>query len=95
MNAVDIPLCLKINIVFEQKQKCPVQWFRTNLILAESEAEIRWYIPNDMPIGKYRISHSGDHKSLLQNEIHHFIGYTDTFVVLYFLMNKRKDLYLL
>ena len=75
--------------------KIRYEWFRTNLILAESEAEIRWYIPNDMPIGKYRISHSGDHKSLLQNEIHHFIGYTDTFEVLYFLMNKRKDLYLL
>ena len=69
--------------------KIRYEWFRTNLILAESEAEIRWYIPNDMPIGKYRISHSGDYKSLLQNEIHHFTGYTDTFEVdiFYFFFN--------
>ena len=51
------------------------------MILGESEAEIRWYVPKDMPPGKYRISHSGSHKPLLDSDVKFFIGYTNDFEV--------------
>ena len=51
------------------------------MILGESEAEIRWFVPKDMPPGKYRISHSGSHKPLLDSDVKFFIGYTNDFEV--------------
>ena len=51
------------------------------MILGESEAEIRWFVPKEMPPGKYRISHSGSHKPLLDSDVKFFIGYTNDFEV--------------
>ena len=34
-----------------------------------------------MPPGKYRISHSGSHKPLLDSDVKFFIGYTNDFEV--------------
>ena len=58
------------------------EWFRTdNWTGAESEAEIRWYVPENMQIGKYRISHSGHEKPFVGFSPRHFMGTTDTFMV--------------
>ena len=62
------------------------EWIRTNLILGESEAEIRWYVPENMTPGKYRISHSGAWKPLLKKDPKHFVGYTNEFEVLYLIV---------
>ena len=58
------------------------EWFRTDdWTGAESEAEIRWYVPENMQIGKYRISHSGHRKPFVGFSPRHFTGTTNTFMV--------------
>ncbi|MEU0470201.1 neutral/alkaline ceramidase [Amycolatopsis sp. NPDC006131] len=54
------------------------RWRRT--FLAESTATITWDIPPDTPVGKYRVVHSGDAKSL-DGAITPFTGASRAFVV--------------
>jgi neutral ceramidase len=56
-------------------------WHRTNFVLAESEVEIRWWIPKDVLPGSYRIRHAGHHKQLLLKQVQYYEGSTNNFFV--------------
>ena len=57
------------------------EWIRTNIILGESEVEIRWFVPQNQESGTYRISHFGAHKTLLKGHIKYYSGVTNSFEV--------------
>ena len=57
------------------------EWIRTNVILGESEAEVRWFVPNNQEDGIYRITHYGNQKDLLRGTIVPYSGTTNQFEV--------------
>lgn len=66
------------------------QWIRTNVILGESEIEIRWFVPEYQERGLYRISHYGAHKTLLRGEIKHYSGTSEPFEITSPFLHKRQ-----
>ena len=59
------------------------EWIRTNVILGESEVEIRWFVPDTQAPGIYRITHFGNQKDLLKGTILPYSGSTNEFEVKY------------
>ena len=64
------------------------EWIRTNVILGESEAEIRWFVPEDQETGVYRISHFGAQKDILKRSTTRYFGSTNPFEVSYNILNS-------
>ena len=60
---------------------CRFEWIRTNVILGESEVEVRWFVPNSQEDGIYRITHHGNQKDLLRGTILPYSGTTNQFEV--------------
>ena len=60
------------------------EWIRTNIILGESEAEIRWFVPEDQESGVYRIAHYGAQKNILKRSLEYYSGVTNQFEVIFF-----------
>ncbi len=62
-------------------QSSRLEWIRTNVILGESEVEVRWEVPLSQEAGTYRIGHQGTHKTLLGDTPKFYSGYTNSFIV--------------
>jgi neutral ceramidase len=64
-------------------------WKRTNSILGHSQATVVWDIPATTRTGTYRITHSGSHKTMLQ-QIKPYIGTTQSFKVVPSFQSHKK-----
>lgn len=67
------------------------EWIRTNVILGESETEIRWFVPEYQERGIYRISHYGAHKTLLRGDILQYSGTCDPFEITSPFLRQRQE----
>lgn len=57
------------------------QWVVESLLLGESNALIRWDIPQEQADGTYRIRHFGSSKAAITQTVTPFEGQTKDFVV--------------
>ena len=68
-----------MTILTDDDWETEFEWIRTNVILGESQVEIRWFVPDNQESGTYRITHFGNYKGVFG--IKAYTGTTNEFQV--------------